>query len=114
VSAAAKQLALALERGEVASLTVKTSTPDRLLQDLVDAGAKLELPVAEKSILDRGARMRWRQGSVVLDGTPVLVASEMEPAVRSPFTAGISLAPVADAAHELAAEIRAELGGEAG
>jgi hypothetical protein len=86
VSAAIMQLAIALERGEVTNVTVKTSNPDRLHRDLVEAGARCEQAVMHKEIANRGGRLEWRQGSVVLEsGVPVLIASEMRPVQRDPL-----------------------------
>jgi hypothetical protein len=85
VSAAIVQLALALERGEVARVSLHSTNPDRLAQDLVDAGARCETPVSERETLAGGVRLRWRQGLVVVDRVPVTVASEMTPMQRNPL-----------------------------
>jgi len=93
MAAAITQLALALERGDVLSLHVVATNPDRLVAELVEAGGRQpEGPVAEKT----AGGLRWRQGLVRIgegDGVAVLVASQMEPInARSPY-AGDDMSP---------------------
>lgn len=82
-------LALALEEGRVQRLHVVTTAPDALADQLVAGGATLEHPVRDRVLLDRGGRLRWRQGSVIVNGAPVIVATEMSPVQRDPYVEAI-------------------------
>lgn len=80
--AAITQLAIALERGQVASLHLISEHPDRLVGELVEAGAE---PLAAMCANDAGGLV-WRSGAVRLGPhrTLVLVTSPMVKFDRAP------------------------------
>lgn len=104
MTASVAQLAAAIERGDVARVSIVCLNPDRLAAELLEAGATPLSQVTEREALSRGSRVRWRQGSLVVGGTHVSIASDFSPVQRDP-RADVS----ADEWPSLV-----ELGGEAG
>lgn len=96
---AALDLAAALEEGRVQRVHVTTQTPDRLFDALVAAGARVEHPMRDKMELDRGGRLRWRQGSVIAHGAVVLITTEMSPVQRDPYVDAIAAVDAAPGVH---------------
>jgi hypothetical protein len=88
---AALELAQAIEEGRVQRLHVTTSAPDRLFDAMVAAGAKPEHPVRDRMECNRGGRLRWRQGSVIVNGCVVLISTEMTPVQRDPYVEAVAV-----------------------